>query len=254
MPDIGGGVRRALLPFLVLLASLACSDHASAEDSYLLALTWHPAFCERHAARAECKAGAKAKPRLVLHGLWPDWDVNGYGKRNAGDAFCSPDRNAMVELDRGNWLKMPPIELSEAGTGDLRAAMPGTATGLDRHEWWKHGTCSGLIAADYFAAAIALLREVERGSLGRLLVDEAGGTVARKRLLGAFEADFGYGTSRALVLDCTRDGDEAVLTEIRIRLKRATVAQGLTADNLAIPPKAPRGDCGAEVEIPDWRN
>jgi ribonuclease T2 len=255
MPDIPLRIRRTFLPFLLILASLGCADRAFAEDSYLLVLTWHPSFCAEHAAREECKAGAKAKPRLVLHGLWPDWDVNGDGKRNAGDAFCiagDTDRNAMIALDSGNWRKMPPVKLSQAGARDLASAMPGSTIGLDRHEWWKHGTCSGLTAEKYFASAIGLLREVERGSLGRLLVDQAGGTAARKRLLGAFEADFGHGTGRALVLDCTREDGGTALMEIRIRLKRSGIAQGLTADSLAIPGKVARGDCAAEVLIPAW--
>jgi ribonuclease T2 len=255
VPDIPLRIRRTFLSFFLVLAFAAFGPRAVAEDTYLLALTWHPAFCESHAARAECKIGAKAKPGLVLHGLWPNWDVNGDGKRNAGDAFCitgDSNRDAIVALDSGNWLKMPPVKLSAASTSDLRAAMPGTATGLDRHEWWKHGTCSGLTAEDYFATAIVLLREVERGSLGRLLEDQAGGSIARKRLLGAFEADFGGGTARALVLDCIGDGDETALMEIRIRLKRDPVTEGLTADDLAVPVRAARGDCASEISIPGW--
>jgi ribonuclease T2 len=181
--------------------------------------------------------------------------VNGDDRRNADDAFCITGesiREDMIALDRGNWLKMPAVELSAASARDLASAMPGSATGLDRHEWWKHGTCSGLTAEKYFATAIALLREVERGSLGRLLTDQAGGTVARKRLLGAFEADLGQGTGRTLVLDCTRDGDETALMEVRIRVKREAVTKGLIADNLAVPAKATRGDCAAEIAIPGW--
>jgi ribonuclease T2 len=237
------------------VASLGLGNRATAEDSFLLALTWHPAFCasEARAARAECRIGAAAEPRLVLHGLWPYWDVNGDGKRNAGDDFCvsgENNRKAMIALDGGNWLKLPPVKLSKASNTDLEAAMPGTAAGLDRHQWWKHGTCSGLEADDYFAIAIGLVRAVERSALSRLVVDNAGGTVQRQMLLDAFERDFGPKSARALSLDCA----DGALQEIRIRLKRATVAQGLIADNLAIPPKAPRGDCAAKVEIPDWRN
>ncbi len=253
MPGIMLRVRHAFLASLLLLAGSVFCTRASAEDSYLLALTWEPGFCagETHASFAECKLAPKDKPRLVLHGLWPDWDVNGDGKRNAGDGFCvakANDRNSMMALDGGNWLKLPPVKLSEASTGDLAAAMPGIVAGLDRHEWWKHGTCSKLEADVYFAIAVALLREVERGSLARLIVDSAGAPVARKELLDAFERDFGAKSARALALDC-KDG---ALLEIRVRLKRATVTQGLTAETLAIPTKPPRGDCPAEVQIPDW--
>jgi ribonuclease T2 len=255
VPGILCQVRRAFLASLLLLAGSLFCTRASAEDSYLLALTWQPGFCadEAHAASAECKLAPNDTPRLVLHGLWPDWDGNGDGKRNAGDDFCIPgddNRNSMMALDKGNWLKLPPMKLSQASSNDLAAAMPGTATGLDRHEWWKHGTCSKLPPDEYFAIAVALLREVERGSLARLVIDHAGATVQRKQLLDAFEHDFGPKSAKALLLDCKDDA----LQEIRIRLKRANVIQGLTAETLAIPAKPARGDCAAEIQVPGWPN
>jgi ribonuclease T2 len=255
MPGLLLRVRRVLLPGLLLLAVLLCAERAAAEDSYLLALTWQPGFCAdpAHADFAECKLAAQDKPRLVLHGLWPDWDANGDGKRNAGDDFCIPgadNRNSMLALDKGNWLKLPPMKLSEASSHDLAAAMPGTVAGLDRHEWWKHGTCSQLEPDEYFATAIALLRLVERGSLARLIVGHAGATVQRKEVLEAFERDFGPKSARALLLDCKDDA----LQEIRIRLKRASVTQGLTAATLALPEKPSRGDCAAEIQVPNGQH
>jgi ribonuclease T2 len=248
-------VRRAFLAILAFLGSLLAGDPAAAEDSYVLALTWQPGFCADHAARTECKIAPRDKPRFTLHGLWPDWDVNGDGKRNAGDDFCisgDDKRKSVIALDGGNWLKLPPVKLSVASANDLERAMPGTAIGLDRHEWWKHGSCSDLQAEDYFATAIALLLETERGSLARLLVEKAGSTVDRKQLLDAFEHDFGRGSARALVLDCARDAGATALQEIRIRLKRTGIAQGLTADSLAIPAKAARSDCVTQVLVPGW--
>jgi ribonuclease T2 len=252
MPGIQARVRLAFLISPLLLTGFLFSTRASAEDSYLLALTWQPGFCAEaaHAASAECKLAQQDKPRLVLHGLWPDWDTNGDGKRNAGDDFCIPgddNRNSMMALDKGDWLKLPAMTLSEASSFDLASVMPGTTTGLDRHEWWKHGTCSALPPDEYFAIAIALLRQVERGNLARLVVDSAGKKVPRNKVLEAFELDFGAKSARALLLDCGGGGEE--LQEIRIRLKRATLAQGLTADTLAIPAKPARGDCAAEIHI-----
>jgi ribonuclease T2 len=238
-----------------LLGLLLAGGPAAAEDSYLLALTWQPGFCAEHAREAECNIAPKDKARLVLHGLWPDWDVNGDGQRNAGDDFCisgESNRKSMIALDGGNWLKLPPVKLSVASSNDLERAMPGTAVGLDRHEWWKHGTCSDLKAEDYFATAIVLLREVERGSLARLLVAGAGNALDRKQLLDAFESDFGRGSARALVLDCAKDNGTTALQEIRIRLKRAGITQGLTPDSLATAAKGARGDCGTQVLVPAW--
>ncbi len=255
MPGPSSQVRRAFLIGLLLLGLPLLGDRALAEDTYTLALSWQPGFCADRAAKAECKIAPKDKPRFTLHGLWPDWDANGDGKRNADDAFCianAGNRKSMITLDAGNWLKMPPVKLSQASGTDLEQAMPGVVVGLDRHEWWKHGTCSGLPVEDYFATAIVLLREVERSGLARLLAEEAGGTIKRKQLLDAFERDFGRGSARALMLDCSRGEGSTALQEIRIRLKRSGIAQGLTEDSLAVSGKAARGDCAADIRVPAW--
>lgn len=254
MPDIRALVRPALLLSL-LVPALLLGGGAFAEDSYVLALTWQPAFCATHGASADCKlAAATGRPRLVLHGLWPDWDVNGDGHRNADDDYCvaaASTRKAILKLDAGDWLKLPPVQLSAASNTDLAAAMPGTAVGLERHEWWKHGTCSGLEAEDYFATAVVLMREVERGSFARLILAKAGGTVPRAELLAAFENDFGARSARALALDCAGKSGNAPLLEIRIRVKRTAVMQGLTAASLSVPPKPAKGNCPMQISITD---
>jgi len=221
---------------------------ASADDAYLLALTWQPGFCANHAALAECKTVA---PRLVLHGLWPDWDVNGDGKRDSADDTCvaGNGRSAILAVEKNGaagWPKLPPIDLSVASSSDLAGVMPGVAAGLDRHEWWKHGTCSGLKPDDYFATAVLLVRQVERGQLAKLLTTDAGSDIDRNALLDAFAADFGKDAARALTLDCAK----SALIEIRIRLQRAKVTEGLNPESLAIPDKPAKGDCGSTITVP----
>jgi ribonuclease T2 len=235
---------------------LAARHPARAEDSFLLALTWQPAFCETRGALAEC---ADVRPRLVLHGLWPDWDIDGDGRRSDGDDFCLPNdgaRDAIRGLDgqgSGSWPKLPAVKLSAATEADLSGVMPGAAAGLDRHEWWKHGTCSGLAADDYFATAIALARLAQRSRLGQYLTQQAGATVSRKDLLNVFQAEFGQDAAIALTLDCARQGGASELMEIRIRLKRRDIAKGLTAATLARPAKPAKGDCATVIRIPGSR-
>ena len=242
-------LRGPLLVFVLLMA--LGGARAFADDAYLLALTWQPGFCAGHAALAECKTVA---PRLVLHGLWPDWDMNGDGKRDGADDTCvaGNGRNAILDIEKSaaaGWPKLPPVDLSAANRDDLAGVMPGTAAGLDRHEWWKHGTCSGLKPDDYFATAVLLLRQVERGQLAKLLMDRAGADVERNALLDAFAADFGKDATRALTLDCAKSAEGGALLEIRIRLQRAKVTEGLNPESLAIPEKPAKGDCGATVRI-----
>jgi ribonuclease T2 len=240
-------------PALVLLA--AFGSDASADDAYLLALTWQPGFCAAHATLAECKTVA---PRLVLHGLWPDWDVNGDGRRNDADDTClsGSGRNAILGIEKGGagaWPQLPPVDLSAASRGDLAGVMPGVAAGLDRHEWWKHGTCSGLKPDEYFATAVLLVRQVERGQLAKLLAARAGDSVARNALLDAFAADLGKDAARALTLDCAKPAEGGGLVEIRIRLRRAKVTEGLNPESLAIPEKPAKGGCGATIPVPAQR-
>jgi ribonuclease T2 len=241
----------ALAAFALLIASGGA--RAFADDAYLLALTWQPGFCAGHATLAECKTVA---PRLVLHGLWPDWDINGDGKRNDADDTCvaGNGRAAILDIERNGaagWPKLPPVALSPASRGDLEGVMPGIAAGLDRHEWWKHGTCSGLKPDDYFATAVLLVRQVERGQLAKLLAAKAGADVPRNALLDAFAADYGKAATRALTLDCAKSADGSALLEIRISLRREAVTQGLNADSLVIPEKPARGDCAQTLHIPD---
>jgi ribonuclease T2 len=249
----GQRVARWWLRGALLTLVFAWADRALAEDSYLLALTWQPGFCETHASSSECKT---VKPRLVLHGLWPDWDMNGDGRRNDADDFCvdSDGRDAILAIEKNGaagWPKLPPVALSAASAGDLAGVMPGVAASLERHEWWKHGTCSGLKPDDYFATAVLLVRQVERGQLAKLLTDSAGADVARNDLLAAFAADFGADAKRAVTLDCTKADNGSALSEVRIRLKRARVMEGLNAESLAVPAKSAKGDCAATVRIPD---
>jgi len=110
-------------------ASSDSSSASSAEfDYYLLTLSWAPQFC---ATNANGKGTAECDPDkhmgLVVHGLWPQYN-NGKWPQD-----CS---------------STPPV--STATVNHMLPIMPGKQ--LIQHEWAKHGTCSGLAVADYFAA------------------------------------------------------------------------------------------------------
>jgi ribonuclease T2 len=95
---------------------------------YLLTLSWAPDFCaQAGAAKNPAECGAGKKIGFVVHGLWPQGDTT-RGPENCGPA--SPVASSLVQL----MLNYIP-----------------TAS-LIQHEWKTHGTCSGLSAADYFAA------------------------------------------------------------------------------------------------------
>ena len=99
---------------------------AGAFDFYVLTLSWSPAFCESGEGReyrAQCEPGLGKG--FVTHGLWPQYD---HGFPSECDGAASPSRMALAHV-----AGVYPDE------------------GLARHEWRKHGRCSGKSPTDYFA-------------------------------------------------------------------------------------------------------
>ena len=112
----------------------------------MLALSWSPGFCATGGAakaRDQCASGSDLG--FVVHGLWPQF-TRGYPS-DCGPAGRVPSRQAL---------------------DTVRGIYPDV--GLARHEWIKHGTCSGKSPTDYFAdvkaarAAIAIPQPLQRPS------------------------------------------------------------------------------------------
>ncbi len=96
-------------------------------DFYVLSLSWSPSYCEAEGEEANRQQCAAGRPyAFVVHGLWPQYE-HGF------PADCptgTPD-------------------VSNAELRKLYDIMP--SAGLIRHQWRKHGACSGLSQDDYFA-------------------------------------------------------------------------------------------------------
>lgn len=141
-------------------------------DYYLLSLSLAPAFCEdalgrfNQGSRAphQCRdvdlADFQRQP-LTLHGLWPN-------RRSGKHPFyCNGER------DRGGMCDQTRVQLPQPLAGKLSAVMPGVADCLERHEWAKHGSCSGLDMAQYFDESVKLTERANR-ALGAMLASHAG--------------------------------------------------------------------------------
>lgn len=98
---------------------------------YTLALTWNPGFCRQSANRGQFQCDSANRFGFVLHGLWPD------GRGATWPQYCAP-----------------PPRLAEAEIRRNLCVMPSAA--LQRHQYAKHGSCSGLPPAAYFARARSL--------------------------------------------------------------------------------------------------
>src|SRR5271166_953551 len=96
-------------------------------DFYVMTLSWSPGFCDtggEDKSPSQCAAGSGEG--FVVHGLWPD------NRMSADPEDCDPGKDA-----------------SSADLSGARGLYP--TDGLAGYEYRKHGTCTGLSAADYFA-------------------------------------------------------------------------------------------------------
>jgi ribonuclease T2 len=104
-------------------------------DFYVLALSWSPSYCASKGGDADPQQCGLAKPPgFTAHGLWPQFE------RGSPQNCAADSRN----IDRETLRRIEPVMPSDS---------------LARHEWQKHGTCSGLSQAGYFSM---LMRAVEK--------------------------------------------------------------------------------------------
>ncbi|MGU3574866.1 ribonuclease T2 family protein [Brucellaceae bacterium C25G] len=100
-------------------------------DFYVLSLSWSPSFCafdERSNKSEQCNI--KRRDGFLVHGLWPQ-NEKGYPQD------CAVGGNSKQR----NYV---PRQIADS----LKDIMP--SSGLIRHQWRKHGTCSGLNQEAYF--------------------------------------------------------------------------------------------------------
>jgi len=178
-------------------------------DYYLLSLSIAPSFCAlspHNAASAECRALTPASYHatpLTVHGLWPN------------RSFVSAGRQPQ------HCPAAPFAPLPSGLQSALDRYMPGGA-GLERHEWERHGSCSGLSETDYFAAILRLARTAD-DSLGATLRQRGlFGSEVRVDALRVGLAQRDPGLAAALVVSCRspRGGGRALVDEIRLTVGR----------------------------------
>lgn len=123
--------RMALIAALMAASGMARAEgeRAGDFDYYVMSLSWSATWCNLtgdERGDPQCDAGRGFD--FTLHGLWPQHD-RGY------PSYCrtgQPDPN-------------------RTATAAMADIMGGA--GLAFYEWKKHGRCSGLSSADYFATS-----------------------------------------------------------------------------------------------------
>ncbi len=212
---------RASLAAILLLASTSASEarrhrahhaEAGAFDYYLLSLSVTPSFCAlspANQAKTECRTltdSAYRQTPLTVHGLWPNL--------------------AAVSVNRQpQHCPGPPLDgLPEDLQARLRLYMPGGA-GLARHEWERHGTCSGLSPEAYFGTMVRLAQSAN-STIGTALRDD--GMLGHNVRIGDLVGKIAGGDpalARAMVVGCSfpRGGSgsgQALIEEVRITLSK----------------------------------
>jgi ribonuclease T2 len=228
----------AAIATLVLLASPAAAQQRT---QYVLAISWQPAFCETAENRPECRSQTADRfdaSHFTLHGLWPQ-RVD----------YCDVSRTDQLADREGDWPALPAPELSKANAAKLREVMPGTQSGLERHEWLKHGTCYGEPADAYFADALALLEAVNASAVRDLFARSIGKELTQKQVRDAFDVAFGKGAGLRVRLACERDGNRRIITELTIGLTGQITAP---ADyrRLTMAARPTNGGCDAGIVDP----
>lgn len=119
------------------------AKHAAPFDFYVLSLSWSPSYCAAEGGNADpqqCRADRDLG--FVVHGLWPQFE-------EGWPEYCDDDA---ADPSRGQIDAISDIIPSDS---------------LIRHQWRKHGTCTGLSANAYFETTRAALGEVNLPAMGR---------------------------------------------------------------------------------------
>lgn len=190
-------------------------------ENYLLAISWQPAFCETHASKVECLDETEDSydaSNFTLHGLWPD-----------KLSYCGVPASDIKKDETGNWKELPPVSTDAETATELSKVMPGVKSYLDRHEWYKHGTCDGRNADTYFDISIDLVKEINASDVRDLFAQNIGKTLSLQEVQKAYEKTFGSGSAKSMNLKCSN----SLATEIRVKVKRPLAGQKLA--DLLIP-------------------
>jgi ribonuclease T2 len=237
---------------LFTLASPAVAQQITREpgrfDYYVLALSWQPAFCEFHSVTPECRSQNDSRydaTHLALHGLWPS--VQGDTRHDY--EYCGVERDLRGKDQAHAWCDLPAPGLTEQSNKRLTTLMPGLQSCLERHEWVRHGVCSGLSVKDYFEKAMALVERIAKTKFSTYITSNIGKRVTLGSLLNEFDKDFGAGSSRGLALLCDSKHGASMLTEVRLYLKKESLAAPLSRDSFIQAEASDKNSCKKQIAI-----
>lgn len=211
------------------------------EDSYVLALSWQPSFCESHRDKPECQIAEEQSYQarnFTLHGLWPS-------KRECGInyGFCGE-----VQSKPADFCKYPALALYVEVRNNLKQVMPSAAAGscLQRHVWFKHGACQTQWPVDeYFDVAIDLTRQFNASGIGRFMSRNIGKTVSEDAFIKLINDAYGRNTHKNIELKCNAKN----LVDVYIYLTDNIVENRDLSDSLKNSGRKYKSNCGGSFRV-----
>ncbi|APO75417.1 ribonuclease T2 family protein [Rhizobium etli 8C-3] len=204
---------RVFVRLVAFVLSTVMAGFAVAQDEgtrFILAASWQPAFCQVNQRKPECRTQTKDRfdaTNFSLHGLWP-----------LRQNYCGVPKELQAVDKDGDWKRLPEVKLTIENASALARAMPGSQSGLERHEWTKHGTCTKMSADDYFNVAIRLIDDLNGSAVRDLFAANVGKKVNADQIKAAFDKSFGAGAGERVKMNCRRAGDVRVIAELTIGL------------------------------------
>lgn len=218
----------------------SCSTAGQA-DSYVLALSWQPAFCEIKPQKPECQITdptAYQAKHFTLHGLWPN-------KKNCGThyAFCGE-----VKGQKQDFCDYPEIELDPASQAALAEVMPSVSAGscLERHEWHKHGTCQASWAVQgFFEVSVSLVRQFNDSGMADFMSQRIGRQVRTRDFLDKVATVLGPAARDRIKLNC----NQGMLVEVQLSLSAELTPESGLDQLIMNAPAQSDSNCGATFRV-----
>ena len=123
------GSKNLILLMLALGAGLiGYQQMAARKPGYVLAVSWQPGFCETRWRLPECRSQTSERydaSHFSLHGLWP---------QPRSKAYCGVNQSEIRKDKDRRWRELSWPRLDQDLWNQLKQVMPGTRSGLHKHE------------------------------------------------------------------------------------------------------------------------
>lgn len=175
-----------------------------------LVMTWGPSLCRAEPTSPGCKSGSVANMgrTWILHGMWP---------QPASKQYCGVPKGL---ADRARDIRntdLPRVPMTDDVRASLQSMMS-DASIIAPHEWYAHGTCSGVTPDVFFGDAVALTEQA-RSVLDPIFADDEGGRIQLSEVQDKFSQQFGAGAGDRVRLSCRNlTGQGSVAYELHLSL------------------------------------